>query len=506
MAFQRNHVSDEDRLVIGLRVFHQKSMYGLVTELARKYLVSRWFIYYCYTQFLLLLELQKRYRKLVMPCSGYCETLEERVVSLYLETEASISGIRRALFTLDGQKVSQGKVSQLVTEYGDLLDSHETVTCCLKFVSDEIFTTSPILVTVEPISGYLLSLDLVESRDQVTWGACWLELLDTDTGQIERIIADQAKGLLGGIAVLYNDHDAVKQVFQGDLFHLLRKLVVGITRAERTAYAAIKQEYKAIEQFERAKSDRVLLKRLTEYETAHTEAEQWMRWYDESRYLFRELQEVLRIVDMQTGTLRRKSEVIGEVEAILELFEQEILEDTIQKGVRVLRDHQDALFPYFDEVEAADETLKAKIAECEVRHGFVRRYAFQQQLLTASGRHKRVLHASMIVLEERLVAQVGTTKFQRLAQVVEQTLSPIIRSSSMVENTNSRLRRFFDSSRGQITQSRLNLIRFYLNHKTFERGRRQGHTPAQLFHGEQGVPDHWLTILRAKKAETIAMA
>ena len=88
---------------------------------------------------------------------------------------------------------------------------------------------------MEPVSGYLLSLDVVESLDQVTWGACWLELLDTDTGQIERIIADQAKGRLGGIALRYDDHDAVKQVFQGDLFHLLMRLIAGITCAERTA-------------------------------------------------------------------------------------------------------------------------------------------------------------------------------------------------------------------------------------------------------------------------------
>ena len=208
---------------------------------------------------------------------------------------------------------------------------------------------------------------------------------------------------------------------------------------------------------------------------------------------------------MTTGELRRKSEVMTAVETILTLFEQEIAEETIQKGVRFLRDHQGTLFPYFDEVEAARETLKAEIAECAVCQRFVRRYAYQQQLYTASGQRKRDLQASKMALESTLSAQVGTAEFQRLSQVVEQTLSPIIRSSSMVENTNSRLRRFFDSARGQITQARLNLIRFYLNHKAFERGRRQGHTPAQLFHREQASPEHWLTILRAKKAEKAAV-
>lgn len=97
-------------------------------------------------------------------------------------------------------------------------------------------------------------------------------------------------------------------------------------------------------------------------------------------------------------------------------------------------------------------------------------------------------------------------EYDRLSQLVEQTLSPIIRSSSMVENTNSRLRRFFDSARGQINQKRLNLIRFYLNHKPFERGRRQGKSPAQLFHGQEASHDHWLTMLQTKKAEKAAVA
>jgi hypothetical protein len=48
MAFQRNHVSNAERLEIGLHVFRYKSMYGLITNLARTYVVSRWFIYYCY--------------------------------------------------------------------------------------------------------------------------------------------------------------------------------------------------------------------------------------------------------------------------------------------------------------------------------------------------------------------------------------------------------------------------------------------------------------------------
>ena len=326
--------------------------------------------------------------------------------------------------------------------------------------------------------------------------------MDNETGHIERIIADQAKGLVGGIELVC---DEPEKRYQSDLFHVIMRVVSGIWRAERKAYAAIGKEYDAADKFERAKSERVLAKRLEKYETAKAKAEQWIRWYDESMYLFRELQEVLRMVNLKSGELRRKADVMAELEAILELFEQEIADDKIQKGAEYICDHQEAVLRYFDEVEAADALLKAAIPEREVRQCLLRMYAYQQQLYVAYGKRKRHLEAQWACLRQTLMSHVEQAEYERVSQLVEQTLSSIIRSSSMVENTNSRLRRFFDSARGQINQNRLNLIRFYLNHKPFERGRRQGQSPAQLFHGQEASTEHWLTILQAKKAEKAAV-
>jgi hypothetical protein len=400
---------------------------------------------------------------------------------------------------LFGQAVSAGKISEMLTAYGSLLTSHETVSCRLKFVSDEIFIGHPILVTVEPQSNYLLSLELVDSRDKVTWGACWFELVDAETGRIERIVADLAKGLVGGIDELLEDRHAATQVFQGDLFHLILRLVTAITRAERKAYAAIKQEYAALEKCERAKSDQTLLKRLTSYDAAHEEAERWMQWADDSRYLFRALQEVLRVVDRKTGELRRKATVLAEVETILILFEQEIAEETLQHGARYLRTHLEALLRYFDEVEDVATELKTALPEAATRQALCRLYAMEQDVRVASGRRKRRLEAQWIDCYQELLTQISTAEYERGASLVAQRLDPIIRSSSVVENTNGRLRRFFNAARGQISQSRLNLLRFYLNHKPFERGRRQGSSPDQLFHGKHASSEHWLTQLRRLK-------
>ena len=141
-----------------------------------------------------------------------------------------------------------------------------------------------------------------------------------------------------------------------------------------------------------------------------------------------------------------------------------------------------------------------------VRQIFVLIFGCQSQSYTAYGKRKLFLKEQIDELKQMLTEYpeseyAGETEFEQLYPLVEKQLSSIIRSSSMVENTNSRLRPFFDSARGQINQNRLNLIRFYLNHKDFERGRRKGKAPAQILYGKNAASEHWLSILQAKQTE-----
>jgi hypothetical protein len=99
------------------------------------------------------------------------------------------------------------------------------------------------------------------------------------------------------------------------------------------------------------------------------------------------------MVDLKRGELRRKADVMAEVAAILELFEQEIGDEKIQNGATYIERHKDSVLRYFDEVEAAEVSLKVAIPEREVRQGFLRRYAYQQQLYVAYGQRKRNLEA-----------------------------------------------------------------------------------------------------------------
>ncbi|MDO9714629.1 hypothetical protein, partial [Paracraurococcus lichenis] len=93
-----------------------------------------------------------------------------------------------------------------------------------------------------------------------------------------------------------------------------------------------------------------------------------------------------------------------------------------------------------------------------------------------------------------LRARMGS-RFHILFDAVRRAMASTPRSSSLVENLNSRLRTYF-TLRRHLGGSYLDLLRFFLNHRRFLRSRhaeRQGKSPRELMTG-QGHP-HWLTLL-----------
>ena len=91
-------------------------------------------------------------------------------------------------------------------------------------------------------------------------------------------------------------------------------------------------------------------------------------------------------------------------------------------------------------------------------------------------------------------AQLGG-KFHALFVAMGRAMADTPRSSSLVENLNSRLRICF-TLRRHLGGAYLELLRFFLNHRRFPRSRhaeRQGKSPCELLTGQ--AHPHWLTLL-----------
>jgi len=86
-------------------------------------------------------------------------------------------------------------------------------------------------------------------------------------------------------------------------------------------------------------------------------------------------------------------------------------------------------------------------------------------------------------------------KFHLVIEAVSQAMQQTPRASSLVENLNSRLRNYFFLRR-QLGPQYLNLLKFFLNHRTFIRSEcpeRVGKSPTELMTGQPHA--HWLELL-----------
>jgi len=60
-----------------------------------------------------------------------------------------------------------------------------------------------------------------------------------------------------------------------------------------------------------------------------------------------------------------------------------------------------------------------------------------------------------------------------------------------------------NESRNQLSQEQLNIIRFYLNHRVYKRGKRKGYAPIELLRGEK-LDKSWCDLLLVKSLEIAA--
>jgi len=95
--------------------------------------------------------------------------------------------------------------------------------------------------------------------------------------------------------------------------------------------------------------------------------------------------------------------------------------------------------------------------------------------------------------------QFSETEFQVLKRNVFSKLDGIVQSSALVETINSLLRPYMNEARNQLSDQQLNVIRFYLNHRVYKRGKRKGFAPIELLRGEK-LKQSWLELLLAKAA------
>ncbi len=167
--------------------------------------------------------------------------------------------------------------------------------------------------------------------------------------------------------------------------------------------------------------------------------------------------------------------------------ELELRESETHKGIKALRT---ALSPQKSDLLAFAEVLDHKLRDIAQNFKISLSQVREVCLLMKKSLSRNVYWQKWNHLYQQL-----SDKFLPVKEAVESAMKSTPRASSLVENLNSRLRNYF-FLRKHLNSDYLDLLRFFLNHRTFMESRvteRVGKSPTELMTGEKHP--HWLEML-----------
>lgn len=333
---------------------------------------------------------------------------------------------------------------------------------------DELFqSTRPILVGMDLHSTYCFLMQAAEQRDADTWGYHLLELSQQRHLHLERTIADGGRAIRAAQAQVWPEVPC-----NGDVFHALRQFREVVQYAENQAVAAQRQ----VEELARRRKP-------VHWKTRHA-AQQAAAWkFDQAENLAILYQwladDVLALAGPPLEVRRELYDFI--VDELQKLPGPASRRQQLLLGA--LRHQREALLGF---VRALEESLQAIANDLHLPLSQV------HQACRLEAMDKQQCHYWQGC--EQLYKRLGP-RAAVLGAAVRQALADTPRASSLVENLNGRVRNYVYLWRGA-NQPYLDLVRFYLNHRPYQRSakpQRVGKSPYQLLSGQQHR--FWLDML-----------
>ncbi len=404
--------------------------------------------------------------------------LHQVIVGLTLICHSSYRGVVEFMRDLLGLSISVGSVHSVLeaaTLQAGAINRDQDLSRIRVGLHDEIFQgATPVLAGVDAASTYCYLLAAEERRDADTWG---VHLLDAAQQGLDPdyTVADAGQGLRAGQKAAWGNTPC-----HGDVFHIQHQCEGLATTLSRLAKGATSRRQALQTKIGRAGPrgpDDELATQLALARQAETQAHGLAR---DVRTLVHWLShDVLALAGPALATRQELFDFIVE-----ELARRE------PEDARRIRPVRIALQNQRDDLLAFTGVLDAKLADIAQAHAIAEPLVREACLLHRSPTTSPAYWQGW----NRLRAQTGG-KFHALFAAVSRAMADTPRSSSLVENLNSRLRTYF-TLRRHLGGSYLDLLRFFLNHRRFLRSRRaerQGKSPRELMTGQGHA--HWLTLL-----------
>lgn len=482
MPFQREDITLQERMRIVASIIDQPGRYGVISQLAREYRLSRQTLYTLLQRGQEALAQGLEARTVGRPAAATSLTvdknrLDRAIVALTVGGHASLEGVQGCLAEVFDVDRSIGYLSGVLDRAGLAAHAWLEQVCPpnpIRADLDEIFSgRTPHLAMIDHDSTLILALQRAQARDSTTWGVLLLDQQAKGV-QVAEAASDGALGIRSGLA-----ESGVGAAHLGDLFHVVRALMVVGGHLEKAAYAAIgcEEQARLAEAEAHAVHPRRGPKRRSGCSLAEASAasQQAIQRCDEYAWLVGVVRETLAPVDARTGALHRASTSRQELLAVVSLLCEQA-DARVTKVAGRLERAIDSLVRYQERLAEALAPWTAALGQETVA------------LIGWGWRHRHGLGLTTVA---EAVAAFPAAHGEGV-RAVWTALDGAHRGSSLVECVNSLLRPHLLVHRGA-DQGLLDLLACSLDHRVFSRGKRRGQSPLQL----AGLPDSgdWLVTI-----------
>jgi len=387
------------------------------------------------------------------------EAMIKRAISIFPLIKGSHRDIQMGLEMLFGVQRSVGYINKTLQEAGEQARKYNEQMVTKKPILgelDEIFQgRKPCLTVVDGDSFLLLNLSPAESRDGTSWGVTLLDL-EEQGYEFADVVADGALGIAAGVAATEWGLSV-----QPDLFHLMQETHPIKKRLEKSAYQAIATADKArLAVAEAQQPTRRVgrpLQTTNPLDEVEKDAQEKVEQLDCWVWLLQEVRQVLEPITRH-GHIRSLQQARDTIETAIDLM-SELERSDIDKFAQKLA-------KYFDSLLYPLAQLKARLSHLQP-HLSPKQEA---EIVWACQYRQTVAVAWSELLSPAL---------HQIAHEFEQALSLFHRASSLAESIHAWVRPYLHIHRGMPTWL-APLLQLWWNHHRFQRGKRAGHTPAEL--------------------------
>jgi len=406
----------------------------------------------------------------------------EQCALVHFQQGTSYRGITYSFETLFNVKRSIGWCHNIVYNAAgkaQALQKAEDLSKIEVSANDEVFDGSkPILTSVCTSSLYCPLLKKSDDRKAETWEAELKELILNHSYDPHSFILDGSNSLQAGHKQALESATIIYDTFHiTSDFKDMKRFVNNQLKSATTNLNTI------TEKLQKAKQAQKILKLKRQKSVAQRKYNKALELYQTIATLDSWFQyDILKVAGYDYQT---RYDLLQFIAYELENVEKE-MSHRIEPVRKTLQNKADKILGFVKNLEA-ELISYANLLECDVYWLWKLCYA---QRYDRNGSHYYQYIAPIV---KRL-----KHKFYEIENTVTAIMNEIEKASSLVENLNGRIRKFL-MNHIHASQEILDLLRFVINHREFERSRcehREGKSPAQVL--QQQGHAHWLEMLGYK--------